>query len=87
MEKENITAEGNNVTPIAMNKSSSTESPNRRKSGSPLSLIRNFASLSNRGSPQRWSSSKGSPLLKLFGKVGIQKIVFIKSIKLHPFIT
>ena len=84
MEKENITAEGNNVTPIAMNKS--TESPNRRKSGSPLSLIRNFASLSNRGSPQRWSSSKGSPLLKLFGKVGIQNIVFIKSIKLHPYI-
>ena len=71
MEKENITAEGNNVTPIAMNKSSSSASANRRKSGSPLSLIRNFASLSNRGSPQRGSSSKGSPLLKLFGKVSL----------------
>ena len=71
MEKENITAEVNNVTPIATNKSSSAASANRRKSGSPLSLIRNFASLSNRGSPQRGSSSKGSSLLKLFGKVSL----------------
>ena len=35
-------------------------------SSSPLQLIRNFASLSNRGSPS-------SPLGRLFGKVNIQK--------------
>ena len=53
---ENISPEGNKSKP---------GTPNRRTSGSsPFQILRNFASLSNRGSPS-------SPLGRLFRKVGI----------------
>ena len=53
---ENISPEGSKSKP---------GTPNRRTSGSsPFQILRNFASLSNRGSPS-------SPLGRLFRKVGI----------------
>ena len=72
VEKENITINPSSPVPqININKSK-LSSPNRRKSGSPLSIIRNFASLSNRGSPTSRASPKtgsSSPFSKLFLRV------------------
>ena len=81
VEKENITLRQSSPVPqVNMNKSK-LSSPNRRKSGSPLSIIRNFASLSNRGSPtSRASPKKGSsssPFSKIFFKVRLNtKFIF-----------
>ena len=71
VEKENQTTTVSSPVP-QHNLNKSVLSPNRRKSGSPLSIIRNFASLSNRGSPtSRASPRKGSssPFSKFFAKV------------------
>ena len=69
--KENNVLTNNSPATKIMNKSSLT--PDRRKSGSPLSMIRNFAALSNRGSPSRTPPNKGSPFAKFFGKVSYQE--------------
>jgi len=68
---KNVFLLANSPVSEVLNKSFS--SPNRRMSGSPLSIIRNFASLSNRGSPPRTSSNKGSPFTKFFGKVSLHE--------------
>ena len=69
--KENITL--NSTSPLPqMHLNKSVLSPSRRKSGSPLSIIRNFASLSNRGSPTSQKSPRkgsSSPFSKYFSKV------------------
>ena len=68
MEKENLVPAENSPLSKVMNKSYSSPTA-RRKSGSPLAFLRNFASLSNRGSPPRPKSNKGSPFTMFFGKV------------------
>ena len=68
MEKENLVPSENSPLSKVMNKSYSSPTT-RRKSGSPLAFLRNFASLSNRGSPSRPKSNKGSPFTTFFGKV------------------
>ena len=69
--KENLTLNPTSSVP-QLNLSKSVLSPSRRKSGSPLSIIRNFASLSNRGSPTSQKSPRkgsSSPFSKYFSKV------------------
>ena len=72
--KENVTLNPTSPVPqIHLNKS--VLSPSRRKSGSPLSIIRNFASLSNRGSPTSQKSPRkgsSSPFSKYFSKVSFR---------------